>query len=224
MSSRLQPHQIDPEAAVRAVIATLASRCDPGEIDDVTSRLLAEIKTLWPSSVRQKMLQRLHMRSAARLCNQVLFCGAVILPLVVEQATGMGNSRFTPLLGAWSGSGRSTYQDGQTEPIRCNAYYSESGSRLRLAIRCQSASNEIEIRGQLTANGDHISGTWEERTFNASGEANGRFTGNRISVSVEGGGFSGTMSVQFGAGRQVVTIATEGISLKSVTVTLLKAG
>lgn len=164
------------------------------------------------------------MRSATCLGKKVLLCGAVILHLVAEQTTGMANSRFKPLLGAWSGSGRSTYQDGQAEPIRCNAYYSESGSRLRLAIRCQSSGNEIEIRGQLTANGDNLSGTWEERTFNASGEASGRFTSNRINLSVEGGGFSGTMAVQFGAGRQVVSITTEGISLKSVTVTLSKGG
>jgi hypothetical protein len=95
---------------------------------------------------------------------------------------------------------------------------------LRLAIRCQSASNEIEIRGQLTASGNSISGTWEERTFNASGEASGRFAGNRMSLSVRGGGFSGSMSVLLGGGRQVVTIATEGISLRSVTVTLTRSG
>ena len=64
----------------------------------------------------------------------------------------------------------------------------------------------------------------EERTFNASGEANGQFAGNRMTLSIAGGGFSGSMSVVFGGSRQVVTIATEGISLKSVTVTLLKSG
>jgi hypothetical protein len=32
------------------------------------------------------------------------------------------------------------------------------------------------------------------------------------------------MSVLLGGGRQVVTITTEGISLKSVTVTLTKSG
>lgn len=136
----------------------------------------------------------------------------------------MTASRFDPLLGAWSGSGRSSYQDGQTEPIRCAAYYTASGSRLRLAIRCQSASNEIEIRGQLVASGENVSGTWEERTFNASGEASGRFTGNRMGLSVKGGGLSGSMSVLLGGGRQVVTITTEGIPLKRVTVTLSKSG
>jgi hypothetical protein len=151
--------------------------------------------------------------------------GAVVLALLAAQVTAVSAAgRFDALLGAWSGSGRSSYQDGQTEPIRCTAYYTESGTRLRLAIRCQSSSNEIEIRGQLTASGDNISGAWEERTFNASGEASGRLAGNRMTLSVRGGGFSGSMSVAFGGGRQVVTIATQGIALKSVTVTLLKSG
>lgn len=164
------------------------------------------------------------MKSAVRLRSLALYCGTVILALIVGQGTGMSAGRFDPLLGAWSGSGRSSYQDGQTEPIRCTAYYTESASRLRLAIRCQSASNEIEIRGQLTASGDGVSGTWEERTFNALGEASGRFSGNRMTLSVKGGGFSGSMSVLLDGGRQVVTIATEGISLKSVTVTLSRGG
>jgi hypothetical protein len=80
------------------------------------------------------------------------------------------------------------------------------------------------MRGQLTASGERVSGTWEERTFHASGEANGRLAGNRMTLSIASGGFSGSMSAVFGGGRQVVTIATEGISLKSVTVTLLKSG
>lgn len=54
VSSRLQPHRIDPESAVRAVFATLVSRCDPGEIDDVISQLPAELKALWPSRAQQK--------------------------------------------------------------------------------------------------------------------------------------------------------------------------
>lgn len=136
----------------------------------------------------------------------------------------MAASRFDSLLGAWSGSGRSSFQDGQFEPIRCTAYYSGGGSRLSLAIRCRSASTEIEIRGQLTTRGDSISGTWEERTYNASGDATGRFTGNRMTLSVKGGSFSGSMSVLLASGRQVVTIATEGIPLKSVSVTLVRSG
>ena len=137
-------------------------------------------------------------------------------------SAALAATSFDALIGAWSGSGQIRYQEGQSEPVRCTAYYTEGGQRLHLAIRCRSTSNEIEIRGQLTSRGETITGTWEERTFNASGEASGRIANNRITLSVVGGGFSGSMSVSYTGSRQVVVISTEGISMKSVNVTLTK--
>jgi hypothetical protein len=131
-------------------------------------------------------------------------------------------SLLDSLLGSWSGSGQIRYDDGQSERIRCSAFYTGSAQAFKLAIRCRSDSTEIEIRGQLMAQGDAVSGTWEERTFNASGEASGRLTGDKLNLSVSGGGFSGSMSVAQSGGRQVVTISTEGIRMRSVTVTLSK--
>lgn len=154
-----------------------------------------------------------------RLCQAA---GVIAIVLVPAMAPAAG--RFDALLGAWSGSGRSIYQDGQSEPIRCTAFYTDGGQRLRLAIRCHSASNAIEIRGQLTTEGDSVSGTWEERTFNASGEATGRFRGDGLTLTIKGGGFSGAMAVQVSGARQIITISTEGISLKSVAVTLARSG
>ena len=133
-------------------------------------------------------------------------------------------SAFDALFGAWSGSGQIRYHDGSAEPVRCTAYYTGGGDRLRLAIRCRSTSNAIEIRGQLTARGDTIAGTWEERTFNAAGQASGRVAANRITLSVTGGGFSGSMSVSSSGGQQKVVISTEGIPMKNVTITMLKSG
>ena len=132
------------------------------------------------------------------------------------------DSSFDGLLGTWSGSGQVRYQSGDTEGIRCNAYYTGGGTKLGLAIRCKSASNDIEIRGALTHQGEKVSGTWEERTFNASGAASGRMSAGRLTLSIEGGGFSGTMSVAYGGPRQTVAITTQGIPMKSVNVTLTK--
>lgn len=127
------------------------------------------------------------------------------------------------LLGAWSGSGRIRYDDGRTERVRCNAYYTGSGERLRLAIRCRSDSTEVEIRGLLTRQGEELAGTWEERTFNASGKARGRLAGDRMSLSVSGGGFSGSMTVAYAGSQQVVTISTQGIGMQSVNVALSRS-
>jgi hypothetical protein len=138
-------------------------------------------------------------------------------------AVAAPDASFDGLLGAWSGSGQVRYQSGDTEGIRCTAYYTGGGPKLGLAIRCKSASNDIEIRGALTHQGEKVSGTWEERTFNASGQASGRMAAGRMNLSIEGGGFSGTMSVSYSGTRQTVAITTQGIPMKSVNVTLTKS-
>jgi hypothetical protein len=56
--------------------------------------------------------------------------------------------------------------------------------------------------------------------LNVSGEVAGRITASRLSLAITGGAFSGSMSVEFGAARQSVVIATQGISMRSVNVTL----
>jgi hypothetical protein len=130
---------------------------------------------------------------------------------------------FDGLLGSWSGSGQVRYQSDETEGIRCTAYYTGGGLKLRLAIRCRSATNDIDIRGALTQQGEKVSGTWEERTFNASGEASGRMVAGQMSLSIAGGGFSGSMSVSHSGSRQTVAITAQGIPMKSVNVTLTKS-
>jgi hypothetical protein len=139
-------------------------------------------------------------------------------------ATGaLAATPFDALLGSWSGSGQIRYEDGRAESVRCSAYYTEGGQRLRLAIRCRSASNEIEVRGLLTQRGDNVAGTWEERTFNVSGEVTGRITSSQLTLAITGGAFSGSMSVSLGGARQTVVIATQGISMRSVNVVLAKS-
>jgi hypothetical protein len=91
-----------------------------------------------------------------------------------------------------------------------------------MAIRCQSESSSVEIRSKLSLSGSRISGTWEERTFNASGTASGSASGDRISLSIAGG-VSGSMQVSFSGSRQSVSISTQNIALKSVTISLSRS-
>jgi hypothetical protein len=143
--------------------------------------------------------------------------------LLVLAPVAYADTLFDGLVGSWAGSGQIRYDDGQSEGIRCNAYYTGGGDRLRMAIRCRSTTTEVEIRGELTARGGTLTGTWEERTFNAAGEASGRVAGNKMSLNVAGGGFKGAMSVTSAGAKQTVTISTEGIRMRSVNVTLGKS-
>ena len=44
-----------------------------------------------------------------------------------------------------------------------------------------------------------------------------------MALSITGGVFSGSMTVSYGGRRQVVTIAIQGLSIKSVNVTLVRS-
>jgi hypothetical protein len=126
-------------------------------------------------------------------------------------------SAIQTLSGSWGGSGRISYTDGSSESIRCTAYYTGGGSALKMAIQCKSESNSIHVRSQLRFSGNRASGEWEERTFNASGSASGQVGGSSMSLSLGGGGFSGTMSVSFSSQAHSVTITTQGIAMNRAT-------
>jgi hypothetical protein len=170
-------------------------------------------------------IHRLGARSAARSKARCALGGLAAFVVGLPAYSALAQTPFHSLLGAWTGSGQIRYQDAQVEAVRCSAYYTEDGQRLKLAIRCRSTSNAaIEIRGQIVASGESVSGTWEERTFNASGEAHGKISRNKLTLTVTGGGFSGAMSVDYGGNRQAVSISTRGISMESVKVTMTKGG
>jgi hypothetical protein len=91
-----------------------------------------------------------------------------------------------------------------------------------MAIRCQSESSNVEIRSKLSQSGGRITGTWEERTFNATGTASGQASGSNISLQIAGG-VTGTMRVSYSGSRQSVSISTQGIALQSVTIALTRS-
>jgi hypothetical protein len=146
--------------------------------------------------------------------------GLCALAVTLPAASALGATPFDQLLGSWSGSGQIRYETGAPEGIRCTAHYSGGGQSLRLAIRCKSASYDIDIRGQLGQQGDRVSGTWEERTFNATGEADGKISSGRLTLSITGGGLSGSMLVSFAGSRQTVVITTQGLPMRSVNVSM----
>lgn len=156
------------------------------------------------------------LRLIAALAVTAIFLSA---PSPTSQAAA---NPFDVLLGSWGGSGQITMTDGRKERLKCNAYYTGGGSQLGMAIRCQSESSNVEIRSKLSQSGGRITGTWEERTFNASGNATGQASGDRISLQISGG-VSGTMVVSYSGSRQSVAISTQGIALKSVSISLSRS-
>ena len=132
-------------------------------------------------------------------------------------------SPFTSLFGAWRGNGEIVLEGGSREQIRCNAYYTQrENGGLGLAIRCASQSYSIELRSHLANSNGDVSGSWEERNFNAVGNATGKASGGNLSLTIEGGGLAGSMTIATTGQSQSVSISTQGTKLQGVSIRLQK--
>ncbi len=130
-----------------------------------------------------------------------------------------GTSAFKTLLGSWKGTGTFSLQDGHRERISCNGYYTGGGSQLRLAILCSSSDNKIHMRGKLSNSQGILSGSWEERTFNADGRLTGKVSRNRLVMKISGN-VTGTMTVSFAKRFQKVVISIRDSNLKTVNINM----
>lgn len=143
-----------------------------------------------------------------------------------SRAAPLAHELFVSMSGYWTGPGRIQYDGGVAEALSCKAYYTtkDQVDRLSIVLRCASPSNKIELRAQIVAQGEDLSGSWEERTFNASGTATGRVTESEISLSIDGGGFSAEMAVTQETSSQSVSITTKGVGFNEVSVSLTRRG
>jgi hypothetical protein len=156
-----------------------------------------------------------------RLLRLIALIGLAVLalPVASSQLSADAGNPFSTLLGSWGGSGEYRLQDGTTQRVKCNAYYTGGGTQLGMVIRCSSDTSKIEIRSKLSNSGGRITGSWEERTYNAEGSASGSATGDKINLQISGA-VNGTMQVAYTASRQSVSISTQGVALRSVNITL----
>ena len=159
----------------------------------------------------------------SRLGPALLAAAVIAFPASASTAQ-KADTPFATLTGTWTGSGQVRIEGGKNERITCKAYYTpkDGGAGVGIALRCASTSYTINLRSSLTSAGGRVTGSWEEQTFNASGDVVGRASPGNLAVSISGGGLSGTMSVSFGSSTQQVSINTSGSALRGVSISLSK--
>jgi hypothetical protein len=132
---------------------------------------------------------------------------------------------FAPFAGSWRGSGRVESSDGRSEPINCRARYdiTEGGTRLAQSLVCASDSYRFDIQCSVAAEGDNVTGNWQETTRNVSGPLRGQIGDGDFEGSVDGPGFTATISLRSNGHRQAVAIRPQAQSISAVIVTLRRA-
>ncbi len=194
----------------------------------IGSLIFAGVSPLWDGRALKRnengMAVMMIPRSFLAPIVGVMICGSIVA-LAADGLTSSvqaAGNLFSSLGGTWRGTAKVTLTSGQSERLGCRAYYrpKNKGRSLGLAIRCASRTGfKIELRSMLNYSSGNVSGAWEERTFNATGELAGSATTSRIKMVISGG-VTGTMSVALRKGGHSVLIATQGTGFSNVAIRL----
>jgi len=149
----------------------------------------------------------------------LLLAAAYLMP--AQPVSAQPSVMFAKLKGAWRGRGSVAFRNGNKQRISCRGYYTikAGGSTLGLAIRCAARDNKIELRARVLDSRGRLSGTWEERTFNATGDISGSAKPGLIRISISGP-ITGSMRIAFDAKGQRVAISTATTELKNISITM----
>jgi len=149
------------------------------------------------------------------------------LAFALSLAAGAATLTAAPiddLSGYWSGSGSVTLSNGKTESVKCAVTYkvSEGGGQVRQSMRCASADYRINALADLQIKGSQVSGSWEEKTYSATGQVSGRYTGSSFVLSIEGANFTAAMNVNMSDCKQSISIAPKGLEVSKISIGLGK--
>jgi hypothetical protein len=163
-------------------------------------------------------------RSFVGLKGLILGAVALLAASLFSAPSQAQSGPFNGLAGVWSGAGTVTLDDGSNERIRCRATYAvgEAGHGLNQTLTCASDSYKFDLRTNVIAEGNNITGSWSEISRNISGTIQGSGTSGAIQVVASAAGFSANITVTTRGNRQTVQIRSEG-SFKAANITLSRS-
>jgi hypothetical protein len=133
-------------------------------------------------------------------------------------------SSIEDMNGYWSGNGSVVLSNGNTERVKCSVIYkvTEGGSQIRQTMRCASADYKIDALAELRVKGEKVSGSWEEKTYSATGAVSGKFSENNFVLSIQGANFSAAMNVSLSDCKQSISISPQGLEVTRISIGLGK--
>jgi hypothetical protein len=159
------------------------------------------------------------------ILGRLIFAALTLLALGASGSVSYAQSGpFAGMAGAWSGGGTITLDDGSNERIRCRATYAvgAGGNGLNQNLTCASDSYKFNLSSNVVAQGQAMSGTWNEATRNVGGNLEGHGTNGNFQVTASGPGFTANIALRTQGNKQSVVIRSEG-AFRSVSISLSRS-
>jgi hypothetical protein len=149
---------------------------------------------------------------------------ALLFVMAVAPASGAAGGPIEDLTGYWTGAGTVLLTNGDTERVKCAVVYKVAGggTQIKQTLRCASAAYSISGAAELRVIGAQVSGSWEEKTYSATGEVVGRYTGSSFVLSIKGANFTAGMNVGLSSCKQSINITPQGLDVKRISMNLAK--
>ena len=141
----------------------------------------------------------------------------------VLAATAATAGPIDDLDGYWTGGGTVLFSEGN-ERVKCAVRYKvgQGGTQIRQTLRCASADYSISATAEYSVRGTQVEGTWEEKTYSATGQVSGRYTGSSLVLSIKGANFTAAMTVGLSGCKQSITIHPRNIEVRRISMSLAK--
>lgn len=114
------------------------------------------------------------------------------------------------MAGNWHGGGTVTLDDGSKERLRCRATYTVPGASMNMVLTCASDAYKFDLRADVAAAGNNISGNWSETSRNVGGTLSGRGGGGSFQVVAVAAGVNATINLRTTGNKQSIAIRAEG--------------
>ncbi len=138
--------------------------------------------------------------------SALLIVATCLVPQVATAQT------FEPFTGYWRGTAIGEVSKGTQESLKCTANNSLQGVNLRIVLRCANAAGaSLQIYATISQANNKLGGTWEERTYNVSGNVTGSVSTTELKAKVVSPNFKADVTVtRTDAGLKVVVKPSEG--------------
>jgi hypothetical protein len=149
---------------------------------------------------------------------------AAIAACSVWAATPAQAGTVEELAGYWTGGGTVYLKNRSTEKVKCAVIYrvGAGGTLVKQTLRCASPDYTINATAELRVSGAQVAGTWEEKTYSATGQVSGRQTGSGFALTIAGANFSAAMSLGVSGCKQTINIHPKGQEVKRISMSLAK--
>mgnify|MGYP001296137540 CR=1 FL=1 len=138
-----------------------------------------------------------------------------------------GSTEKGPLIlqGRWTGEGTLKPEGAPQEKFKCVATYfpAKLGHEVKQNLRCQSHSYKFDIASLFEIDGEKVSGTWREKTYEFEGAIDGVVKKDRYDVRLSGDFFEADMVIEGTACQQMLTVTpTPDMHIEYMTAFLKK--